>query len=178
MVKGGDMNMLRRWRGILMLCGLVCMVLASCKGSKTGVPETNKLLAGIKLPALPGGVTEARCWSGGGFAKFVNVKFAATPEQGRDYLKACGLPYYYEIDVVGGQANLATTHSLASSNEMPTENVAAEAVSFDGMVTQEWFEAVRQIEHAWFSVVQKAPLHYRLWYDLDAGQFYIYWTYS
>jgi len=172
------MGVLKRYSGVLVLCGLVCTVLGSCDGSKTSVPETNTLLVGIKLPALPSGVTEARCWRGGGFAKFVNVKFTATREQARAYLKACGLPYYYEVNFVGGQATLAATHRLAPGNEMPAENVAADAVSFDGMVTQEWFESVRQIEHAWFSVVQKAPLHYRVWYDLGAGQLYIYWTYS
>lgn len=172
------MNRLRRWSKIVVVCALVCTILGSCDDSKENVPKANKLLSAIKFPTLPNGVTTAHSWSGGTFAKYVNIKFTATPQQAKTYLKDCGLTYYYEIDLTGNKATLAGTHSLVSTNEISSEFAVEWASNFNSMVTEPWFEDVCQIQHAWFGLVQETPLNYRLWYDLDKEQFYIYWTYS
>jgi hypothetical protein len=177
------MRRLRRWGIAVLVCGLVCTLLVTRDWSKKSVAEANEFLAVIEFPPLPAGVTEVHCGSAGLFAKFVNVKFAANQEQALAYLKASEVPHYYEFSVVGGEPRVSASHVLASSEDGPAHYFAIEqGLALDGlgthMISKKWFESISEIRHGWYYRFEDHPVRYQLYYDLDAGQFYIYWTYS
>lgn len=167
-----------QWRKVMLLCGLMCMVLASCDRSTKSVTRANKTLSGIKLPSLPQGVTDVRCATSGLFAKFVNVKFAASREQAREYLVSCAVPHYFEFSMINGKYALSATHVLTTPPEVTAVNGPAALRLGRGIGQQAWFKSVYGIRHGWFYRFEKHPVRYQLYYDLDAEQFYIYWSYS
>ncbi len=83
------------WR-MMVACSLLCGLLPSCDRSDEPVSDAaaiqraNTALSLRKLPKLPDGVTNVRCWTGGTFAKYMNVKFTASPDQALDYLRKAG----------------------------------------------------------------------------------------
>lgn len=177
------MRRLKRWGIVVLACGLILTLLVTRDWSKRSVPVANEFLAGIEFPALPAGVTEVRCRAGGIFAKFVNVKFAATREQALAYLKASAIPHYYEFKVVDRKPHVSASHVLSPSEDGPAPCLAIqEWLSFKWprtyMHSKKWFRSIGEIRHGWYYRFEDHPVRYQLYYDLDAGQFYIYWTYS
>ena len=177
------MRWLKRWGIVASVCGLAIVLLVTRDWAKKSVPDANAFLAVLEFPPLPDGVTEVRCGNAGLFAKFVNVKFAAMREQALAYLKASAVPHYYEFSVTDGKVHVSASYVLSSSEDGPAPNLAVEGELAHvglgaGMLKKEWFESVSEIRHGWYYRFEDHPVRYQLYYDLDAGQFYIYWTYS
>jgi len=177
------MSVSKRWAKIIVSCVILCAVLTSygCSKrdtSKQGASNANRVLSGIKLPSLPAGVTEARSWAGGTFAKFANVKFTASQEQALAYLTASAAPYYVELNTTAGKLTVSATHVLGTPRGAPDDTVPVELRLGTGMAAEPWFESVYQIRHGWFYEFREGIVAYQFYYDLDAGQFYIYWSYS
>ena len=172
---------MKKWKrrgAVVLVCGLICLALASYDWSKKSVPRANRFLASIELAPLPEGVTGAHCKWSGLFAKYVNVKFAASPEQALAYLKVGDVPHYFEFSVVDGKHQVVATHVLTTPPENDVRSVPIPLKLGKGMFAPRWFRSVYDIRHGWFYVFDDFPVVYRFYYDLDAGQFYIYWTYS
>ncbi len=170
---------MKKWkrRGAVALAGaLICLALVSYDWSKKSVPRANRFLASIKLAPLPEGVTEVHCKWSGIFAKFANVKFAASQDQALAYLKAGDVPHYFEFSVMDGKHQVTATHVLTTAPDYDVRDVPAQLRT--GMLAPAWFKSVFEIRHGWFYAVNEFPVCYQMYYDLDAGQFYIYWTYS
>lgn len=171
------MRRLRRWGAVVLVCGLVCTLLATWDWSKKSVWGANRFLSRIEFPPLPEGVTEVRCKWSGIFAKFANVKFTASQEQALAFLKASEAPYYCEFKATNEGYQVSATHSLTTSPGRTFPN-APITLRLRSMVRPRWFQSVYGIRHGWFYSFEDFPVQYQLYYDLDAGQFYIYWTYS
>ena len=173
--------------GMIIVCGLLCGLLASCERSDDAVPDAvaipraNTALSVRKLPKLPDGVTNVRCWTGGMFAKYMNVKFTASPDQALDFLRRAEATYYVEFQIEGKKSQVLATHSLSGTlgdTGKPELYMLAEKV---GILSRPWFRNVYDIHHGWYyryHEYQDAPMGYYLFYDLDSQQFYVYWTYS
>ncbi len=173
-----NMSGLKRWGAATLACGFVCVLLSSCDRAKTSVTQANKTLSGIKLSALPEGVTDIHCGSDGLFAKFVNVKFAASREQALAYLTANAVPYYSEFSATDEGYQVSATHALTTPSENLVVSVPAELELGIGMGQQKWFKGVYTIRHGWFYCLEKNPVLCQFYYDSDEGQFYIYWSHS
>lgn len=176
--KGEAMKKWKRRGAVVLVCGLICLALASHDWSKKSVPAANRFLASIKLAPLPEGVTEAHCKWSGIFAKYVNVKFAASPEQALAYFKTGDVPHYFEFSVMDGRHQVTAAHVLATPPANDAGDVPIPLQLGTGMYAQPWFRSIYAIQHGWFYSFDDFPVRYQFYYDLDAGQFYIYWTYS
>lgn len=172
------MKKLKRWGAIVLVAGLIGVALVLHDWSKMSVPRANEFLKALKLAPLPEGVTGARCKWSGIFAKYANVKFAASQEQALAYLKAIAVPHYSEFSAIPAGYQITATHVLTKAPEEDIYDVPAQLKLGRGMLAPPWFESVYDIRHGWFYSFEDFPVCYQLYYDLDAGQFYIYWTYS
>jgi hypothetical protein len=177
------MNGVTPWGKAMVLGAIVAMVLTlhGCPKrdiSKEGTSNANQILSRIELPSLPDGVTEARSWAGGTFAKFVNVKFTASREQALAYLTAGEAAYYLELSTTDGKLAVAATHLLGTPRGTPDSVVPTSLELGTGIAAEPWFESVYQIRNGWFYEFREGITAYQFYYDLDTGQFYIYWSYS
>lgn len=174
-------------RRVVILCALMGAMVASCKRSAPAltaaeeVQRANGMLTAIKLPVLPDGVTDVRSWAGGVFAKFMNVKFSASPDQALDYLKRIGVKQYHEFDLSPyGAYRVLTTHFLAEAEDRLDQPVPVYLSSLTrrDIYAQPWFESVYDIRHGWYYGSEAGVEVLEIYYDLDSGQFYINWSYS
>jgi len=173
--------------GVIIACSLLCGLLASCDRSDTPVPDAvaiqraNTVLSVCKLPKLPEGATGVRCWTGGVFAKYVNIRFTASPDQASDFLRRANAACYVEFQVEGGNSRVLATHSLAGAlgdNDDPDLYMLTHKA---GILSRPWFRSVYDIRHGWYYhhfYHDGAPVSYYFFYDLDSQQFHVYWTYS
>ncbi len=113
------MKWLRLSCGVVAACGLLggVLLLRDRPSNAEQVQRANEVLSAIKLPRVPDGVTDARCWAGGVFAKYVNVKFAASEDQTTDFLRRAGAASYVEFQIEGMQARVLATHPLTDASE-------------------------------------------------------------
>lgn len=169
--------------GIVAVCGLLGGVLLfrDRPPAVDPVQHANRVLSAIKLPGLPEDVTDVQCWAGGMFAKFVNVKFAASEDQAVDFLRKTGAACYLEFQIDGTQARVLATHPLTDAYEKISDTDLHCLTRKTGMFSKPWFKSVYDIRHGWhyhrFSQ-QEAPVSLSVFYDLDSRQLYIYWSYS
>jgi len=171
------MRRLRRWGMVVLVAAVVCTLLVTRDWSKKSVWGANRFLSRLEFVPLPEGVTEVRCKWSGIFAKYVNVKFAASREQALAYLKANAVPHYTEFRATDGGYEVCETHVLTTSPGRELRDVPVR-LGHRNMYRRKWFESVYGIRHGWFYSYEDFPVLYEMYYDLDAGQFYIYWTYS
>lgn len=181
------MEQLKSSWGVTVACSLLCGLLASCDRSDAPVPDAvaiqraNTALSLRKLPKLPDGVTGVRCWTGGMFAKYMNIKFTASPDQALGFLREANAACYVEFQIEGNNSRVLATHSLAGTlgdNGEPDLYMLTHKV---GILSRPWFKSVYDIRHGWYYdhyYHDGAPVSYYLFYDLDSQQFYMYWSYS
>jgi hypothetical protein len=185
--QGADVEQLKSsWR-MTLVCSLLCGLLASCDRpdepvtDAAAIQRANTALSVRKLPKLPDTVTSVRFWSGGMFAKYMNIKFSASPDQALDFLRRAGAACYVEFQIEGKKCHILATHPLAGAlgdNNKPELYMLAEKV---GILARPWFRSVYDIRHGWYYhhfYYEGAPVSYYLFYDVDSQQFYVYWTYS
>ena len=173
-------------RSLLLAVMVVCSIaLSSCdrsgdqKSAAESLQHANQVLKGIKLPVLPEGVTDARCWTGGIFAKYVNVKFAASPDQALEYVRSSGAGFYYEFRINGTGYHIVASHSLGGTPGTGDETDLHMLVGKSGIIAEPWFKTVYDIRHGWaYYYSADWPARYHMFYDVDSQQFYIYWCYS
>jgi hypothetical protein len=164
---------------MIVVCSLLCGQLASCKRSTDVVPNatliqrTNAALSSRKLPALPAGITDVRCWTGGMFAKYMNVRFSASPEQA---VAGC----YLEFRIEGKECRVVANHPLVGTPEDIRRVSLSLLAKGTGMLSQPWFRSVYETRHGWYYdyFSQDGPTGYDIFYDLDNQQLYLYWSYS
>jgi hypothetical protein len=167
-------------------CSLLCILLPSCNrrteqvSNAVMIQRANTALSLRKLPKLPDGAADVRCWTGGTFAKYMNVKFAASPDQALDYLRRAGAGCYLEFEVEAKGYRIIANHSLTSTSERVKTLDLSLLAKGCGMLSQPWFRSVYEIRHGWYynSFSQDGPTGYDLYYDLDSGQFYVYWSHG
>jgi hypothetical protein len=166
-------------------CGVIalCAALPSCDRKTSETPgastiqRANAVLSARKLPTLPEGVTIPQCWTGGVFAKYMNVKCTASPDQALDFLRRAGAGCYVEFRVEGKNSRIVANHVLAGTPEsITTVNLSLLAQGI-GMRTQPWFKSVYGIRHGWY-YEDEGVTGYDVFYDLDNQQLYIFWHYS
>ncbi len=169
----------------IVVCGLLSGLLPSCDRSTNAVPvattveRANAALSSRRLPVLPVGLTDVCCWTGGTFAKHMNVKFAASPEQALDYLRRASATYYYEFQITGKEYHVVATHLLAADPASTDRPHLYFLTNRTGLLSQPWFKSVYDIHHGWYyHYFRDAPARYIMFYDLDSQQFYVYWSYS
>jgi len=143
------------------------------------IQRANTALSLRRLPKLPDGATNVRCWTGGTFAKYLNVKFTASPDQALDYLRRADATHYLEFQIEGKDYRILATHSLTGA---PADTDKPELwclTNRTGILSQAWFKSVYDIRHGWYCRYGRgAPARCTLYYDVGAQQFYVYWTYS
>jgi hypothetical protein len=171
--------------GMVGVWSLLCGLLGSCGRSTSPVPDTtviqrtNAALSSRKLPVLPADATGVRCWIGGTFAKYVNVKFTASPDQALDYLRRAGAAYYYEFRIEEQEYRILATHVLTCAPGNSDRPLLYSLAHRAGIRAEPWFESVYDIRHGWYyHYFGDAPARYFLYYDVDSQQFYVYWSYS
>lgn len=170
--------------GVIVLCGLLGIVLPSCDRSPAQVPDadmiqrTNVALSSRHLPKLPDGVTMARCWTGGMFAKYMNVKFTASPDQALDFLRRAGAGCYSEFQVEGKNCRIVANHALAATPQGVDTVGLSLLAKGTGMLSRPWFKSVYEIRHGWHYGLQDGIAGYDVYYDVDNQQLYVYWHYS
>jgi hypothetical protein len=143
------------------------------------IQRTNTALLLRKLPKLPDGATNVRCWTGGMFAKYMNVKFTASPDQALDYLRRASATHYLEFQIEGKEYRILATHLLATAPADPDRPELSCLTRKTGILSQPWFKSVYDIRHGWYyHYWRDAPARYTMYYDVDSQQFYVYWTYS
>jgi hypothetical protein len=167
-----------RWRtvvgavvgGLLLLYGFsVSPVGRACRA--------NLALSSRKLPALPFGATGVHCWAGGIFAKYMNIKCAASADQVLDYLRRADASYYFEFQADEMTYHVVATHWLPGTRG--TYNEMGLVVWARGPYCgKSWFHTVRNIRHGWQYHSMDGPTVYDIYYDLESQQFYLYWRYS
>ena len=118
---------------------------------------------------------------GGAFAKYMNVKFTASPDQALDYLRRAGVPCYFEFQGEETGCRVVATHALLGAPE-PSPETHCEKGFFllteKGILAEPWFGTVYDIRHGWYYYWADWPTRYHVYYDLDSRQFYVYWMYS
>lgn len=170
--------------GAVVVCALACGLLSSCdarsRGESKSIRETNLALSMRKLPELPDGVTDARCWRGGTFAKYMSIKFTASADQALEYLRKTGAGYYIEFEIEGESPRILATHSLTGSTPVDTGRPHLyPLVGRTGFHSKPWFKSIYDIRHGWYyHDFRGAPVYYYMFYDVDSRQFYVYWSYS
>lgn len=143
------------------------------------IQRANTALSLRKLPKLPDGAANVRCWTGGTFAKYMNVKFTASPDQALDYLRRANATHYLEFQIEGKDCRILATHSLTSASGDADRPELWCLTNKTGILSQLWFKSVYDIHHGWYyHYFRDAPTRYTIYYDLDRQQFYVYWTYS
>ena len=167
----------------MMLCVLLCGTLASCgrSGKQSGaatIQQANTALKNRELPMLPLSVTSVQCWKGGVFAKYMNIKFRASPEEAIDYFRRAGAECYFEFQEEDGRYSVTATHPLTDSPVSAEKPSLFELEHKTGIADEPWFRSVYDIRHGWYSTSLRNPAGYQLYYDVDTQQFYIYWWYS
>jgi hypothetical protein len=170
--------------GMVVVCGLACSLLSSCADPTSRRAEAHRLrqasaaLVSRGLPALPVDVTDVRCWTHGLFAKYLNVKCTASPNQALDYLRRAGANYYLEFQREGQEYRILATHLLTAAPGATEKPDLSCLTDRTGFLAQSWFESVYDIRHGWYhhSSPPDTSLQYYLFYDLDSLQFYVYWT--
>ncbi len=168
--------------GIVMLCALVCGTIASCgrSGKQSGtatIQEANRALKIRELPTLPPSVTSVQFWKGGAFAKYMNVKFTASPQEATDYFKRAGAEDYFEFQEQNGKYPIVATHALSDSPVTTQKPNLFELELKTGLRSEPWFKSVYDTRHGWYWSKLDVT-GYQLYYDVDTQQFYIYWWYS
>jgi hypothetical protein len=172
--------------GMMAACGLLCALVPSCDRRTDQVSDAvmiqraNTALSLRKLPKLPDGVTNVRCWTGGTSAIYMNVKFTASPDQALDYLRRVDAGCYLEFQVEAKNYRIIANHSLTSTSQrIKTVNLSLLAKGA-GVLSQPWFRSVYEIRHGWYYdyFSQDGPTGYDLYYDLDSRQFYVYWSHG
>lgn len=177
------MKRLRLLWGIVGVCAVLGgMLLFRDRPSDVDpVQRANQALSIRDLPSLPDGVTDVRCWTGGTFAKYMNVKFGASEDQATDFLRRAGAAGYIEFEINGSQSRILATHPLADPYEKLDESRLWCLAMKTGMFSKPWFKSVYDVRHGWhyrrFSQ-EAAPINLCVFYDLDTRQLYIYWSYS
>jgi len=178
------MKRLRPPCNVVVPCALLCAVLTSCDRSAKEPPSTevvqhtNAALSAAQLPLLPEGVADVHCWTGGVFAKYMNVKFTASPDQVLDYFRRSGAPYYFEFQADEQRHYVITTHFLAAFSDYIVKPSLYELTYKTGIGSQPWFRSVYDIGHGWHYKWHKGAAGCQLYYDLDTQQFYLYWYFS
>jgi hypothetical protein len=137
--------------------------------------RANAALSSVQLPVLPNGVTNVKCWTGGSFAKFMNVKFTSSPAQALDYLKRVGAKYYFEFDSSEGIHRVSATHFLDAATTQVDKPNLIELNHRTGIASKSWFKSVYKIRCGWYYDSQRGAAGFQLYYDLDTRHFYIYW---
>jgi hypothetical protein len=169
--------------GVVMVCALLCGMIASCgrsdkqSGAAT-IEEANAVLEICELPTLPPSVTSVQCWKGGVFAKFLNVKFMAAPEEAIDYSRRAGAEGYFEFREDAGKYSVIAPHTLTDSPVTAENPGLFELQHKTGMASEPWFNSVYEIRHGWYWTSLRDIAGYQLYYDVDTQQLYIYWWYS
>jgi len=133
------------------------------------------------LPKLPDGATNVRCWTGGTFAKYMNVKFTASPDQALDYLRRANTTYYLEFQIEGKKYRILATHPLTAASGDTDRPDLRMLIEKAGIHSQPWFRSIYDIRHGWYYhhyELKDAPVSHYMFYDVDSQQFYVYWTYS
>ncbi len=169
--------------GVVILCALVCGMTASCNrsGKQPGaaaIEEANAALKMRELPTLPPTVTSVQFWKGGVFAKYLNAKFPASPEEAIDYFRRAGAEGYFEFREEAGKYSVTATHPLTDSSMTAKKPSLFELEHDAGIRAEPWFRSVYDIRHGWCWTVPRELAGYQLYYDIDTRQFYIYWWYS
>lgn len=168
--------------GVVIVCALLCGMIGSCgrsdkqSGAAT-IEEANAALKICELPTLPPSVTSVQCWTGGVFAKFLNVKFTAAPEEAIDYFRRAGAEGYFEFREDAGKYLVTGTHSLTGS-PVTAEKPDFLKLQHTAMASEPWFNSVYEIRHGWYWISRRGLAGYQLYYDVDTQQFHIYWWYS
>ncbi len=124
---------------------------------------------------------EVRCWTGGTFAKYMNVKFPASPDEALDYLRRANATYYLEFQIEGEKYRILATHSLTAASGDTDQPDLWMLTRKAGIHSQPWFRSVYDIRHGWYYhhyELKDAPVSHYMFYDMDSQQFYVYWTYS
>jgi len=171
---------------MIVACSLLCGLLPSCDHSTDQVSDAkmiqraNVVLSSRRLPKLPDGATNVRCWTGGLFAKYMNVKFTASPDQALDFLRRAAAGCYLEFRVEGKNYRIVANHALATTPQSINTVSLSLLAKGTGMLSQPWFKSVYEIRHGWYYdyYSQDGPTGYDVYYDLDSQQFYVYWSHG
>jgi hypothetical protein len=181
---GGIRHIMSDLRMVIVCC-LLCGLSLSCDHSSHQVSSAERIrcandaLSSHKLAVLPHGITDADCWTGGTFAKYMNVKFSASADQALDYLRREGAACYLEFVIEGNQYRILATHSLTGASELIADPELFCIAKDIGIRSEPWFKSVYDIRHGWYyHNFRNAPERYTIYYDVDTQQMYIYWTYS
>jgi hypothetical protein len=166
--------------GTIAVCSLLSGLLPSCNRSADQVSDaamiqrTNAALSSRKLPVLPVDVTDVRCWTGGTFAKYMNVKFTASPDQALDYLRRASATHYLEFEIEGKNYRILATHLLTAAAPDSEKPELYCLTNKTGILSQPWFKSVYDIRHGWYyHYYRDAPARYNMYYDVDNQQFYV-----
>lgn len=177
------MQQAKPFYGLVILSALLCGMIASCgrsdkqSGAAT-IEEVNATLKMCELPTLPPSVASVQCWKGGVFAKFLNVKFMAAPEEAIDYFRRAGAEGYFEFREDAGEYSVAATHTLTDSPVTAEKPDFFELQHKTVMAAEPWFKSVYEIRHGWYWTSIRDIAGYQLYYDVDTQQLYIHWWYS
>ena len=112
------------------------------------------------------------------FAKYMNVKFTASPDQALDFLRRAGAGYYSEFQVEGKTYRIVANHALTATPQSISTVSLSLLAQGTGMLSRPWFKSVYEIQHGWYYSVQNGVAGYDLYYDVDNQQLYVYWHYS
>jgi len=142
------------------------------------IEEANAALTIRELPTLPPTVDSVQFWKGGVFAKYLNAKFTAAPEEALDYFRRAKAEGYFEFREDAGKYSVTATHVFTDAPMTAEKPRLFELEHNAGIRAEPWFRSVYDIRHGWYWTVPRVLGGYQLFYDVDTRQFYIYWWYS
>jgi len=171
----------RRWTVVVGVLALTCCAIGLFHFLGPALQSfrnerINSALTGRKLPTLPRGARNAKCWTGGVFAKYMNVKFAVSRENALDYFRRAGAKYYFKFQLVEDHYEVVGVQFLGDFQgdvRKPSYHELNRAGA-----QKRWFRSVYRIQDGWFYGRYEAEAGFRFFYDLDTEMFYISWHYS
>jgi hypothetical protein len=170
-----------RWILVASISVIACCAVGLCcflfrTPLNVQVERANLRLTERKLPTLPRGAQNIKCWTGGVFAKYMNVKFAVSRENALDYFRRAGAECYFRFQLVEDHYEVVGVQFLGDF-QGDIRKPSHHELNRPG-AQKRWSRSVYQIQDGWFYGRYEGEAGFRLFYDLDKEVFYIFWYYS
>ena len=149
------------------------------------VERANLRLTERKLPTLPQGAQNIKCWAGGVFAKYMDVEFTAPEGEAVNYFRRAGAEWHVSFQLVQDHYEVVDEHFqeyLSESEKVDKVYLLKLKLKFlkrgEGFGHKRWAKSVYQIRRGLYYGRHGGTAGFDLLYDLDRKVFYVFWYYS
>lgn len=179
-----------RWILVAAILVIACCAVGLCcflfrTPLNVQIERANLRLTERKLPTLPQGAQNIKWWTGGVFAKYMDVKFTAPEGEAVDFFRRAGAEWYVSFHLVQDHYEVVDERFQEDFPESEKAEKLSD-VKFSlkslkrgkGFGHKGWAKSVYQIRRGLYYGRHGQTAGFDLLYDLDREVLYIFWYYS